>query len=207
MRIGINVPNELMKRVKEINPSVNVSQVCREALEERVRVGERAISQADADGVDKEVVRLAEALGNVLIEPDWETYAIEDAREWVSKITPEDWRYFIYQYDYQVRNGRRAEEMVPIWSGQRGIGGYRKRMYDNNDWFDEQCEIDDTGEAILEAHKQSLKEYVRAWLGYVLEVRRKLENHWKDEHERVKTERKEYLLSLSDPELPPQLIS
>ena len=83
MRIGINVPSELMKKVKAIRPAVNVSQICREALDERVRVGERAIAQAEADGVDEQVVRLAESLGNSLIEPDWETYALEDAREWV----------------------------------------------------------------------------------------------------------------------------
>ena len=207
MRIGVNVPNELMKRVKKISPAVNVSQVCREALEERVRVGERAISQVEVDVVDKQVVRLAEALGNSLIEPDWETYALEDAREWVKKVTPEIWDRCIYQYDHLVRSGRRAEQMVDIWSQQCGTRGYRKRMYDNNDWFDEQCEIDDTGEAILNAHKKSLEEYASTWLSYVLEVRRKLEKHWKDEHERVRAGREEYLLSLSHGELPPQLVN
>ena len=34
MRIGINVPNGLLDRVKQIRPEVNVSQVCRGALEQ-----------------------------------------------------------------------------------------------------------------------------------------------------------------------------
>ena len=32
MRIGINVPNDLIEQVKAIAPDVNVSHICREAL-------------------------------------------------------------------------------------------------------------------------------------------------------------------------------
>ena len=33
MRIGVNVPNELLERVKEIEPRVNISSICRKAIE------------------------------------------------------------------------------------------------------------------------------------------------------------------------------
>ena len=42
MRLGINVPDELLRRVKEIRPRVNVSQVCRQALERYVDIAEQA---------------------------------------------------------------------------------------------------------------------------------------------------------------------
>ena len=50
MRIGINVPNELLQRVKAIRPEVNVSQICREALEESARNAERVRARVAADG-------------------------------------------------------------------------------------------------------------------------------------------------------------
>ena len=49
MRVGINVPDELLRRVKEIRPQVNVSQVCRQALERCVEIAEMAKAQAIAD--------------------------------------------------------------------------------------------------------------------------------------------------------------
>ena len=207
MRIGINVPNELMKRVKEINPAVNVSQVCREALEERVRVGERAISQADADGVDKEVARLAESLGNPLIEPDWETYALEDAREWVRAITPELWEDFVEEYDWVSEDGIDVTTMVSWLSPMIGVKGFYVRQHENQEWLSAQFRVKSKPGNRTNPYKEAKKEYDRAWLNYVNEARRKLERHWKDEYEKVMAERKEYRLSLPNPELPPQLIN
>lgn len=214
MRIGINVPNELMKRVKQINPPVNVSQVCREALEERAGVGERAISQADADGVDKEVARLAESLGNPLIEPDWETYALEDAREWVRVITPELWDDFIDEYDWISEDGMDVTTMVSWLSPVIDVKGFHVRQNENRDWFSAQLKRKFKGASKLgtssnlpNIYDKPRRVYDRAWLNYVNEVRRKLERHWKDEYEKVMAGRKEYRLSLPNPELPPQLIS
>ena len=71
MRIGINVPNELLQRVKQIRPELNVSQVCRDALEYRASVIERAGTQAALDGVDHYVDRLDQSVKKPLVEPDW----------------------------------------------------------------------------------------------------------------------------------------
>ena len=208
MRIGINVPNELMKRVKEISPAVNVSQVCREALEKRVRVRESAISQAEDDGADKEVVRLAESLGNSLIEPDWETYGLKDAREWMKRVTAEDWEYFIEDYDYYLENGRDDIWFrVEWWSSMNGSKGFWHRRRENQAWFFAQFRVKSESGNSANPFEEAQKEYARVWLGYVLEVRRRLEKHWKDEYEKVIVERRQYRLSLPDPELPPQLVN
>ncbi len=207
MRIGINVPSELMKKVKAIRPAVNVSQICREALDERVRVGERAIAQAEADGVDEQVVRLAESLGNSLIEPDWETYAIEDAREWVREVTVENWEWFIDYYDDCPENNRDdAWLMVDLWSGIHKGKGLHARIVDNQEWLQKQSRVISKLRSVQDPYDKARKSYARAWLGYILEARRRLEKHWKDAYERVKAEREQYRLSLPEPELPPQLI-
>ena len=206
MRIGINVPNELLNRVKQIRPEVNVSQICREAIKDHVESYERTVAQVDSDGLNNHVIRLAESTAGSVAEPDWETYAIEDAREWVKVVDGYLWERFIYEYDHLVKNGRDGVSMVDIWSRGNGTKGFINRIYENNDWFDEQCEIDDTGEAILSAHEKARKGYARAWLGYVLEVRRRLEQHRKDEYKKLKAEREKYRQSLPDLELPPQLI-
>lgn len=207
MRIGINVPNELLKQVKEIRPAVNISQVCREALEARVETFERAVSRASADGMGGQVARLGEAIGNPLIEPDWETYALEDAREWVEKVTAEDWEWFIEDYDYYLENNH--DNMwfrVEWWSSMNGSKGFWHRRRENQEWFFAQFKIKSDSGSSANPFEEAQKEYARAWLGYVLEVRRMLKRHWKEEYDKLVAEREQYRLSLPEPELPRQLI-
>ena len=44
MRIGINIPNDLHRRLEPLKQYVNVSQICREAIEDRIRCYERALA-------------------------------------------------------------------------------------------------------------------------------------------------------------------
>ncbi len=206
VRIGINVPNELLQKVKQIKPEVNVSQICREALRDHVESYERAVDQADSDGVDQHLIRLADSNVGYPMEPDWEALGFEDARDWIRAVTPEIWEQFTRQYEFRIRRNWNTEEMFDIWSQLGGSGGYGKRVYENNDWFDAQCEVDDGGEAILSAHEKSRKGYSRAWLGYVLEVKRRLEQHRMHEYEKLKAEWEKYRQSSPDVELPPLLI-
>ena len=69
MRIGINVPDELLKQVKQVRPEVNVSQVCRDALADHVEVARRAAARAVSDGVDEHVQRLNRSVAKPPIEP------------------------------------------------------------------------------------------------------------------------------------------
>ena len=205
MRIGINVPNELLERVKEIRPAVNISQVCREALDARVETFERAVSRASADG---QVVRLAESLGNPLIEPDWETYALEDAREWIGKVSADDWEWFIEDYEYFIGNNRGNEVWFrgEWWTGMIGAKGFSDRRRENHEWFLTQFRVKSGLGSNVNPYQEAEEKYTRAWLGYVNEVRRMLKRHWKDEYDKLVAEREQYRLSLPEPELPPQLI-
>ena len=177
MRIGINVPNELLKQVKQISPKVNVSRVCREALEHRVEVADRAIAQVASDGVDEHVARLDRSVTKEMIEPDWVALALYDAPDWVRTVTPEAWESFVYQADTLRRQGRDEAEMVDIWSQGAGDNiGLPRRLWDNRDWFERQYEIEFQTGVISNARQKAGEEYSRAWLGYVNEVRRLLES-------------------------------
>ena len=208
MRLGINVPNELLKRVKEIRPQVNVSKVCREALEHRVEIAERAKAQAIDDGLDEPVARLAQFAEAPPIEPDWVAYALDDARNWTQSVTPEDWKMFIYQSDFRRAKGWEEADMVDHWSGSGDDRGLTYRLYvmgESKEWFEHQFEEQfESGGPDL--HEKAREEYSRAWLGYVHEARRKLEKLHKEEYDRVMAERAEYRQSRPAPELPQQLL-
>ena len=205
MRIGINVPNELLQQVKQIRPSVNISQVCRESLEHRVEAAQRATAQAVSDGAEKQAARLACSIPAPPIEPDWETYALEDAREWVNAVTPEKWEQFTYQSDFLRRQGRDEAEMVDIWSRMEKKG-LRFHLWEHQDWFISQYAAQFQSGISSDPHYKATNEYTRAWLGYVNEVRRLLERHHKEKYDRMMAEQAEYRRSLPGPELPPQLL-
>ena len=59
MRIGVNIPEDLYQRLKPLKETVNISQVCREAIEAYVNDYERALSRNEADGMDDVVDRLS----------------------------------------------------------------------------------------------------------------------------------------------------
>ena len=205
MRIGINVPDELLRQVKEIEPQVNVSQVCREALARCVEIAERAKAQATADHVDAEVDRLVQSAKTPLIEPDWVAYALDDARDWIRTVTPEGWERFIYQSNFLRKQGRDEAEMVDIWSGSGDDKGLTYRLSESKEWFEHQFEerFESGGP---DPYNKAREEYSRAWLGYVHEVRRKLENHYKEKYDREMAKRAEYRQSRPHPELPQQLV-
>ena len=206
MRLGINVPDELLRRVKEIRPRVNVSQVCRQALQRYVDIAEQAKAQVAADHVDAHVDRLAQDVKAPPIEPDWVAYALDDARDWIQEVTPEDWKWFIDESNFLRKKGRDEAEMVGDWSGHVGERGLRHRLYhENSEWYDYQFE-EHYMNGGPDPHVKAREEYSRAWLGYVNEVRRKLENRYKEEYDRVMAERAEYRRSRPDPELPQQLV-
>jgi hypothetical protein len=82
-RLSITLPEELVARIEPFKDRINVSQVCREALERRVTASEEARglngSGIDMDGV---VTRLREERSAV--EGKWEALGAINASTWVS---------------------------------------------------------------------------------------------------------------------------
>ena len=105
MRIGINVPNELLQRVKAIRPEVNVSQICREALESRAALQQRIDDWLDDYEIEELAQHFAQADNLPLIEPDWVAMGIEDARGWIEAATPDEWESCFRVYRHLKESG------------------------------------------------------------------------------------------------------
>ena len=198
MRIGINVPERVRNQIKKLDPDVNVSKMCCQALEDYCAVLERARARVASDGVLEQVVRLSEGQ---LIEPDWVGYALDDAQDWVRAIDPDRWTRFFDLYGSPKSRGKDV-----AWSPDPPSEVTRwfwKRSFDkeNSEWFEHQYEANSS----FNAHAKAEDEYAHAWLGYVNEVRRKQLQHIDDEWKRVMAEREKAWAARPAPEVPPQL--
>lgn len=223
MRIGINVPNELLQRVKAIRPEVNVSQVCREALESRAALAERAKEQACADGMDMHAPRLAESDRASMVEPDWAGMALEDARDWVRGANPDLWFELWQEYDELQGEGQDTRRVIQFWSGAVRDPEYfdvenvrAKRFGDrrnsNEDWLFQpvrrgspavRARVSQTYDSLLQ---EAEDKYFNTWTAYVLEVRRMMDDYLKSERERQRVERQGKFQAGWTPELPPQMV-
>ena len=199
MRIGINVTDRILKRIKELDPGANVSQICRQAVVARCATLERATERVASDGTDEQVVRLSEGQ---LIEPDWVGYALDDARDWVNTTSPDKWARFFSLYDSLKSTGRDVAgsgRTYPFEVTQ----GFWKRISDKetSEWFEQQYDANPS----FNAHAKAEDEHTRAWLGYVNEVRRKQSQYVAERDERERAERERAWKARPEPEVPPQL--
>lgn len=162
MRIGINVPDTLLKRMEPLKTVTNVSQICRDAIKTHVEAYERAMARANEDGMDA----IAERLGNMLVpqEVDWELLGIEDAKMWVQLAKLEDFEYLLHRLEVLERQGRSPYE-VPIPRVQ-GVKNFEERSYDHEEWFIRQGEADEERNPYIEAKLI----YQRGKLSYILAV-------------------------------------
>ena len=200
MRIGINVPNGLLKQIREINPEVNVSQICREALEEYVSKSERAQEFFFVNYVQMEEVakRLADTNEPPLMAPDWVGMALEDARDWVRTVSPDEWKRFFSQYDFIAK--RDGKEKANGWVQYApGARGFYERQREHEEYINLILDHD-IDFSTLECQKI----YNAAWMSFVLKVRRIYRDYSKSEHDRIMAERKAAWQTVT-PELPPQL--
>ena len=96
MRIGINIPKELHQRVQPLKGTMNISQICREALEAHVEKYEEYIGWLDSDAGKEVVASICEKESErkALVEVDWETIGYQDAKDWVQAATLADWDYW-----------------------------------------------------------------------------------------------------------------
>lgn len=202
MRIGIYVPNKLLERVKAIRPEANVSQICRDALEEYAYRSERVAAQAAADPVAEHLARIGESDLFPLIEPDWEGLALEDARNWLAKATPNDWDRYLEIHGFLERRGRKNETWFADVHGIDEVKRFPHREAEHREWLLTQYEIDPESQAITEARER----YRRTFVAYLEEVRRLWEEQRKEIRDTVMGERTERMRDQGKPELPPQLL-
>ena len=201
MRIGINVPNGLLKKIREINPEVNVSQICRDALEEYANKSERAqdFFFANYAQMEEAAKTLADTNEPPLISPDWVGMALEDARDWVRIVSPQEWKRFFSQYDFIAK--RDGKEKANDWARfATGAKGFYDREQEHHEYINLMLDHD-IDFSTLECQKT----YNAAWMSFVLKVRRIYQDYSKSERDQIMAERQEGWQAIT-PELPPQLL-
>ena len=194
MRVGVNIPDKLLQQVKEIRPEVNVSRVCRQALEGRVTLAERVKAQVDEDGMEINIQRFFEPNHAPLPEPDWVGYAMDDARSWVESVDPNEWHIVNGFYDRSA-----DKENCIALVAEMGMA-FNHRWRDHLDWYSQRYRRGDAG-----AHDEALSKYRNAWLAYYLDVRCLEEQLMAERHQERVADLKAEWKSRSDPALPPHL--
>ena len=196
MRIGINISKELHKRLEPLKPELNISQVCREALEAKAANHERMRANLDDPAVQQAMGRVweQEKEFRAVIEMDWEQLGYEDAVAWVQAASWEDWRYVHDIQDVRKRQGS------PAWSFSapppREIQNFDSRVDEIRERINQQS--DDFFDWLYEEHggpsidyKAAQREYMTAWLSYVnkaWELFLKMEREYAEERSQQRQE-------------------
>ena len=169
MRIGINIPNELHRRLEPLKGNINVSQICRDAIQDRIRCYEKALVIRSNMNIVQAIERVwvEERNMRAIVEVDWGMLGCEDAESWVTVARLKDWDYLHRLQDVIRRQERPRWEVPP--PHLEGVKTYHERMAELDyriqqqddqflDWlYDEHGGID---------RKAAEQEYMSAWLAY-----------------------------------------
>lgn len=222
MRIGINVPNELLQRLAPLKPELNISQVCREALEAKASGYERMRERLGDDAIIKVVNSISEkvsgrehtylSLLSTIEVDDWEQAGYEDAVAWVQAADQEHWDALHDHQKFNEKSGN-PDGYIPtiLIDGVNSFSKRRRSAYhlilqqddDFVEWFyDEHGDIDEI---------VAKKEYMTAWLAYtnaVWDLFLRLQQGQREEYlaERLK-KRQEARRDRIPPQIPEQLLN
>ena len=169
MRIGINIPNELHRRLKPLKQNINVSQICREAIEDRIRCYEKALAIGSNWNIVQVIERAWEEERNMraIVEVDWGMLGCEDAESWVTVAQLNDWDY-LHHRQVVIRRQERPRWEVPP-PHLEGVKTFNERMAELDDRIRQQDDqffdwlYDEYGGIDRETAE---REYMSAWLAY-----------------------------------------
>jgi len=162
MRIGINVPNDLLKRMEPLKEVINISQVCRDAIQAQVDTYERARERAKQDGMEEVAATLHQELHRY--DLDWEALGHEDAKIWCKKASLKDFEHFAHNLKVGRSKGRTPGIwMAPILPGTKSYG---ERAGEHKEWFIRQSELD----LEYNYYQKAQNDYERGWTSYVISV-------------------------------------
>ncbi len=212
MRIGVNIPNELMRRLQPLKPELNISQICRDAIASHVEKYENAIANLDGDSTKAVLERVTseELRRRSILYVDWEAQGYEFAVAWVKAAEWQDWNQWHSIQAHLERQGRPEWDIEPRL---HGVSGSKIESFDDRwhafherimsqsdeflDWMDENN--------INPDWDVSKREFGRAWVAY-------LKVAWQRIHQRreewYEARRKERLMAGSnhpEPEIPDHL--
>lgn len=212
MRIGVNIPNELMRRLKPLKPMLNVSQVCREAIASHVEKYENAISDLDG-GVTKaalERVTSEELRRRSILNVDWEAEGYEFAVMWVRAADWQDWNQWHSIQAHLERQGRPGWDIEPRLHGvsESRMEGFDDRWHTFHelimsqsdeflDWMDENSINPDWDVA--------KREFGRAWITYLKAAWQRIQQRREEWYDARREERVAGRSNRPEPEIPDHL--
>ena len=162
MRIGINVPDELLTQLEPLKPSVNVSQICREAIKAYADSYQGAANRVEGDGTIEQAERIWEQEESRFV--DWDELGYVDAKDWVERADLEDLENLFHNLGVAKRKNR--EPFIPFWRYIPGTKDFGHRRGEHREWFIRQIELGEPGNPFVSAER----EYTRGWLTYVTAV-------------------------------------
>jgi hypothetical protein len=185
MRLGINVPDDIIKRLEPMKQYINISKLCRNVIYEYVLLYEKAKKQADNTETNKVVKDLFETRKPVVV--DWELLGLQDAKLWQSLATSDDWDSVFELLDYFEREGKSPfDERVTI-PRVKGAKTYYDRQYEydvDKGWFEQR--INDLSNPYIVAQL----DYQRGFLSYMIIIRQKVteqqKKYFKTKEEKLK---------------------
>ena len=202
MRIGVNIPDDLLKRIEPLKPALNVSRICREAIKAYADSCEAWARVTEEDQREAEAQRLF--LQDHLIEIDWEAIGWEDAEAWVASADLEDFEDAFH--NFKIAQSKGADWKPWEWPGRRGqltgLKNYTTRGGEHGEWFQQQCELHPETNPFIETEKP----YTRGWLAYagvvwgkIQKLREERNRAWKEAEEQARQSRPE-------PEIPRHIV-
>ncbi|MCY4530350.1 MAG: hypothetical protein OXD46_15125 [Chloroflexi bacterium] len=167
MRIGVNIPNDLYRRMEPIKHTINVSQLCREALEAHVEDYERARARLESDDISETTNRLFREEEHMTV--DWKELGWTDAKEWVEAVDKVNFEHLFHRVDILKKQGRPTWIVPP--PGAPEAKRFDQRAWEHSEYFEHLFDLNQEGDPREDAEE----EYGRAWLAYVCAVRRKIQ--------------------------------
>ncbi|MFC1945670.1 hypothetical protein ACFLW1_00555 [Chloroflexota bacterium] len=166
MRIGINVPNELIKRLEPYKDITNVSKICRDAIKDWVETYERAKDRVSKDEIKDVAQRLHNEIKSCEYEVDWEVLGQEDAKMWAQMATLENFEHLFHNLRQAKRN-----KLTPgpfLGPHLEGVKLYIDRQVEHEKWFERQFDIDnDEGP---NHYVLAQERYNKGWVAYLTSV-------------------------------------
>ena len=213
MRIGINIPNELMKRLEPLKPELNVSQICREAIMRHAEKYESAIVNLDDEATKtalKEVIS-EDLRRRSILYVDWEAQGYESAVAWVQGAGWEDWNQWHSIQALLERQGRPEWDIdLPLRNSARD----KIQCFDDR-WHAFHSRIMSQSDEFLDwmydnninpDRNAAMCEYGRAWVTYLKTAWQQIRQRREEWYEERRKERVAARRNRPEPEVPEHIL-
>ncbi len=213
MRIGINIPNELMKRLEPLKPELNISQVCRDALTVKVESHERMQARLANDAIGPATDRLLEEEKEFLaaISFDWQALGWEDAASWVEVASGDDWNDFLEYIEWLDENNKPHWEVRPLHLN--GVKHLHEREMELINRMGEARRRNPSFDRWLHRRRGGIdyqainREYMTAWTAYISAVWERYRQMLEEYCESLEKERQKAWRNRPQPDVPAHMLS